>query len=265
MNRRPLLVAAAIAGSIALVVGATWAAGVRNDAATAGEQTVATDASAAPAPSPAPSETEPAASPEPAVTPTPEPEPPEPEPEPESEPSATPDPAAPGPTYIDGVLVVNKTYALPPDFDPGLQPEVVDAFARMQGEASAAGIALRTISGYRPFWSQERIYGGYVQRLGVEAADRTSARPGHSEHQSGLAIDVNSLDPAWGASVEGRWVAENAPRFGFVVRYPDGKEEITGYAYEPWHLRYLGPELATSLTEAGLTLEEHFGIDSAYR
>lgn len=187
-------------------------------------------------------------------------------------PSAPSAPAAPGapstgiqPTYIGGVLIVNKSYPLPSTFGNGLTGETVAAFNAMQAEARAAGHELTIISGFRPYSSQLRLYNGYIASRGQAGADAISARPGHSEHQSGLAIDINSIDPAWGQTPAGTWVRENSARFGFVVRYPQGKQGVTGYSYEPWHLRYLGVGLAQSLTSAGLTLEEHFGIDSVYR
>ncbi|MFT4188566.1 MAG: M15 family metallopeptidase [Aeromicrobium sp.] len=166
---------------------------------------------------------------------------------------------------IDGHLVVNKTYPLPADYAPGgLTPETQAAFDAMRADAAQAGVSLRIVSGYRSFGDQQTTYDGNVGSKGPELADRLSARPGHSEHQAGLAIDVNSLYPSFGSTPEGRWVADNAHRFGFVVRYPDGKEQVTGFTYEPWHLRYFGVELATVLHEGGLTFEEYYGLTSVY-
>lgn len=166
---------------------------------------------------------------------------------------------------IDGHVVVNKSFALPPTFGPGaLDPAVDAAFAAMRAEASAAGLSLWILSGYRSHAHQADNYNQRVANVGQEVADRGMARPGHSEHQTGLAIDVNSLSTSFGATPTGQWVAANAHRFGFVIRYPDGKEGVTGFKYEPWHLRYLGVELATELTTSGLTLEERYGLPSAY-
>ena len=166
---------------------------------------------------------------------------------------------------IDGHVVVNKSFALPATFGPGdLDPALVAAFQAMQAEAAAAGFSLWILSGYRSHAHQTDNYTQRVAEVGQETADRGMARPGHSEHQTGLAIDVNSLSTSFGSTPTGQWVAQNAYRFGFVVRYPDGKEAVTGFKYEPWHLRYLGVELATELTASGLTLEEYYRLPSAY-
>lgn len=128
------------------------------------------------------------------------------------------------------------------------------------------GHLLHARSGYRSYRTQEYTYSLQVEQYGVEEASRFSARPGNSEHQSGYAIDITSravdyqLKEEFGDTPEGTWVAENAHRFGFIIRYPRGKEEITGYAYEPWHLRYVGPTLATKISVLGLTMEEFFDL-----
>lgn len=119
-------------------------------------------------------------------------------------------------------------------------------------------------SGYRSYNTQVSLYGSYESNHGQEAADKFSARPGQSEHQTGLAMDITcpsmnyQLDTTFGDKEEGKWVAENAHKFGFIVRYPKGKEDITGYQYEPWHLRYVGLSLAKEIYENKLTLEEYF-------
>ncbi|MGD9568047.1 MAG: D-alanyl-D-alanine carboxypeptidase family protein [Sedimentibacter sp.] len=119
-------------------------------------------------------------------------------------------------------------------------------------------------SGYRSYNTQVFLYSSYVANHGQAAADTFSAKPGQSEHQTGLSMDITceamnfQLDDTFGATDEGKWVSENAHRFGFIIRYPKGKEDITGYMYEPWHIRYLGVELATEVYESGLTLEEYF-------
>jgi len=174
------------------------------------------------------------------------------------------DPASIEPTYINGILVVNKTYALPSWYGDGLTAETQAAFDAMQAEAASLGLDLYISSGFRSYWSQESIYNRYVSQDGQEAADRYSARPGHSEHQSGLTFDLNSIDESFAYTPEGEWVRDNAHRFGFVIRYPPGKEAITGYIWEPWHLRYLGVSVATDLYSSGLSLEEYLGITSQY-
>ena len=126
------------------------------------------------------------------------------------------------------------------------------------------GYLLTARSGYRSYKTQVSLYRSNVDAHGLEYARMFSAQPGTSEHQSGLAIDITSpsmnyrLEQVFGETDEGRWVSENAHRFGFIIRYPEGKENITGYAYEPWHLRYTGPILAEEIYRRDLTLEEYF-------
>ena len=176
---------------------------------------------------------------------------------------------ADSPVRIDGVLIVNKTYPLPESYAYGRDETAFSQLCALFSAAKAEGFALKVASGYRSFADQRYIYNGYVAANGQEAADRFSARPGHSEHQSGLAFDVNHPDSkelltAFGDSPVGIWIAENAHRYGFIIRYPKEKESVTGYMYEPWHLRYVGEDLAADLYESGLSVEEHFGLSSAY-
>ena len=173
------------------------------------------------------------------------------------------------PFRIDGVLIVNKSYPLPENYAPGRDEDAFLALCVLFSDAKAEGHALKVASGYRSFADQRYIYNGYAAQSGKEAADRFSARAGHSEHQSGLAFDVNLPDldqllTSFGDSPVGKWIAENAHRYGFIIRYPEDKESVTGYMYEPWHLRYVGEELAAAMYESGLTLEEYFGVPSAY-
>jgi D-alanyl-D-alanine carboxypeptidase len=174
------------------------------------------------------------------------------------------DPVSIEPTYINGILIVNKTYALPSWFGDGLTAETQVAFASMQAEAATLGLDLYISSGFRSYGAQESIYNRYVANDGQAEADRYSARPGHSEHQSGLTFDLNTIDEAFAYTPAGEWVRDNAHRFGFVIRYPPGKEAITGYIWEPWHLRYLGEAVATELYTTGLSLEEYLGVTSQY-
>jgi D-alanyl-D-alanine carboxypeptidase len=165
------------------------------------------------------------------------------------------------------VLIANKTYGLPKDYDPyegDISPEAQLAFKRMQGEASKSGLNLYISSGYRSYSYQVGLYDRYVKSDGKEAADLYSARPGYSEHQTGLCFDLNTIDDSFAYTDEGIWVAENCYKYGFIVRYPKGKESSTGYQYEPWHLRYLGVDLATKVYNSGLSLEEYLGITSKY-
>lgn len=169
-----------------------------------------------------------------------------------------------GITYIQGIPIANKTYGLPSTYAPGVDPTAYDAFLRMRDAASKDGINLFIKSGYRSYATQKNIYNNYVSRDGKDNADTYSARPGHSEHQLGLAFDINSLDTSWADTAEGKWLAKNAHRFGFIIRYPKDKVAITGYMYEPWHVRYIGNALAQSVYSSGKCLEEYFGITSRY-
>ena len=163
-------------------------------------------------------------------------------------------------------LIANKSYALPAGYDPGgLTAECSAAFYELQQAAAAQGLGLFVLSGYRSYDTQAALYSRYCARDGRAAADTYSARPGHSEHQTGLAMDVNSVQGVFAYTAEGRWLAANAHKYGFVIRYQKSKEPVTGYIYEPWHIRYLGRELAADLYASGLCLEEFFGITSVYQ
>lgn len=170
-----------------------------------------------------------------------------------------------GVTYIQGILIANKTYGLPEDYNPGLDSEAESAFNTLSEAAANQGLDIYLSSGFRSYETQARIYGSYVDSYGKESADTFSARPGYSEHQTGLAIDVNTIDDSFAGTPEAEWLAKHAHEYGFIIRYPKGKESITGYKYEPWHIRYLGVEKATEVYNSGLTLEEFLGIDSEYK
>ncbi len=169
-----------------------------------------------------------------------------------------------GVTYIDGILIANKTYSLPENYGSGLDKTALAAFNKMAADAGNDGLYLFIVSGFRSYQVQNSTYSYFCSERGVTAADRVSARPGHSEHQTGLAMDVNSTAFSFADTPEAKWLADNCWKYGFVIRYPQGKEDITGYAYEAWHIRYLGKELAKELYESGLTLEEYLGITSQY-
>lgn len=170
-----------------------------------------------------------------------------------------------GVTYINGILIANKTYALPSNYNPGEDPEAVAALWEMFAAAQQEeGLTLFVKSGFRSYIDQYIIYNDWVALDGQAEADRYSARPGHSEHQSGLAFDLNDVSQAFASSPEGIWLAENCYKYGFIIRYPQDKEHITGYIYEPWHVRYLGKEVAKAVYESGLCLEEYLGITSQY-
>ena len=164
-----------------------------------------------------------------------------------------------GLTYINGILLVNKKYSLPSDYNPGLLPETRAAYYELANAASSIGYSIPLLSGFRSYDTQNTIYNNYINIYGKELTDTFSAQPGHSEHQTGLAMDVGSIDDNYGETPEGKWLAENAHNYGFIIRYPRGKEAITGYKYEPWHIRYLGKDIATRVYNSGLTLEEYLG------
>lgn len=170
-----------------------------------------------------------------------------------------------GITYVDGVLIANKTYGLPEDYAPGdLTDEVKAAFEVLQSAAAKEGLNLYISSGYRSYTRQQTLYNNYVSKDGKEKADTYSARAGHSEHQSGLCFDLNTIDDSFANTPESKWLEKHAQEYGFIIRYPKGKEPQTGYQYEPWHLRYLGVDLATKVYNSGLCLEEYYGITSEY-
>ena len=145
---------------------------------------------------------------------------------------------------------------------------VVAMFAAFTAESG--GLEMQVQSAYRSYSRQQTVYAGWVAQLGSAAADQTSARPGHSEHQSGLAADISALpenctlNGCFADTPQGQWLAANSWRFGFIIRYPLDKTDVTGYIYEPWHVRYVGPELAAEMHATGVTtLEEFFGLPAA--
>ncbi len=168
-------------------------------------------------------------------------------------------------TYIDGILIANKTYKLPASYAPGVDKSAEAALNRMIKAAAEDGVTLFIKSAYRSYETQKYLYNNYVARDGVAAADRYSARAGHSEHQTGLAFDLNSLEQSFGETKEGKWLAEHCHEYGFIIRYPKDKENITGYMYEPWHVRYLGEDIAEKVYNSGKCLEEYLGITSEYK
>lgn len=172
------------------------------------------------------------------------------------------------PTYINNILIVNKSYPLPKDYRPDndeLTLETSNAFEKMRVDAQAEGLNLYISSGFRSYEYQAQLYQRYADRDGYEKADTYSARAGYSEHQTGLAFDLNTIDDSFANTPEGKWVAENCWKYGFILRYPKGKEAQTGYQYEPWHLRYLGEDMAKKVYDSGLCLEEYLGITSQYK
>ncbi len=153
---------------------------------------------------------------------------------------------------------VDKVYALPAEYEPEdlqeltgpsyrvnrpghrLRSDAAEALEAMAAAARAEGVVLVASSAYRSFAYQTQVYERIVRQLGQEAADRESARPGHSEHQLGRALDFGSIDDSFAETAAGRWLAANAGRFGWVLSYPEGLEHVTGYRWESWHYRYVG-------------------------
>ena len=166
-----------------------------------------------------------------------------------------------GITYVNGILLVNKNYSVPSDYAPGLIPEAYSAFLSLKEDAKKSGFDIELISGYRSYETQRGLYNNYVATYGQAEADTFSARPGTSEHQTGLAMDVGWIDDSYGDTPSGIWLAQNCYKYGFIIRYPKGKENITGYKYEPWHIRYLGIDIAKDVYESGLCLEEYLGVN----
>lgn len=184
---------------------------------------------------------------------------------------STTDPASPW-------VIVDKAHPLDPiRYEPDdlvvvhgylVREAAADDLTALLDAAAADGATITLRSAYRSYGKQRTVYDGWVRQLGQAEADRVSARPGYSEHQTGLVVDVGSgsdsgcdFDDCFAGTVEGRWVAANATGFGFLVRYTAANEPVTGYAPEAWHLRWVGRPLAAAMAAAGVTtLEEMFGV-----
>lgn len=169
--------------------------------------------------------------------------------------------------YVNGILIANKMYPMPESFTPGESKEARAAFNKLNEKAKAAGYEFDAFSTYRSYERQVELYNNYVARDGQEAADTYSARPGFSEHQTGLAFDIGEVgnaadyaDDRFGETEAGKWLAAHAHEFGFIMRYPEGKNEITGYKYESWHFRYVGKDIATKIYKENSTLEEYLQV-----
>lgn len=177
-------------------------------------------------------------------------------------------PPAKEPTFIKDILIANKNYPLPATYKKGESATARAALNKMIAAAKEQGFILVGFSGYRSYEYQTDLYNRYAERDGKDAADRYSARPGYSEHQTGLTFDIGEkgkeslwLTNEFGETPAGKWLAENAHQYGFIMRYPEGKEDITGYMYESWHFRYLEGDLAKKIYTKGVTLEEYLGIE----
>lgn len=261
-----ILVTLVAAAALAWLLAAAWGPkssknGSRSSATTATKTsaTPATAISSATAPSPRPPAT------------------------PESAGAFAPAPPTPEPTCApeDMLRLVTKEIALPAEYMPAdlvtvqpldaspsaaiplkLRREADESLHRMLEQARTGGLSIIVQSAFRGYQDQQQVYQEEVKTFGQAQADRESARAGHSEHQLGVAVDFSSkrlnydLNDSFAATAEGKWLAQNAAQYGFVLSYPDGKEAITGYMYEPWHYRYIGSGPAQAVRESGITLNE---------
>jgi len=182
-------------------------------------------------------------------------------------------------------LVVNKQHPLNPlayapsdlrtpdmstETDQRVNDRTATALEVMAAAAKKKRLTLTLASGYRSYSQQTSIYNNMVRAYGQAEADRQSARPGHSEHQTGWAADLGAgsgkcrIEACFANTPEGKWLAANAYKYGFIIRYAEGKESVTGYEYEPWHVRYVGTDLAIEMYRTGIkTLEEFFDLPAA--
>lgn len=217
--------------------------------------------------------------PTPAAETTGDAQPAEPQPKP-AEPQPTLDITSPSSVTV---LVNKRTPLNPITFSPSdlvwpnvpntsghpLRNEAAAALETMYTAASAAGVPFTIISGYRPYAMQEGLFNSYAQRDGVAAAERYSARPGFSEHQTGLAADIDdgsgcALQACFGQTAAGMWLRNNAHNYGFILRYHEGQEATVGFLYEPWHFRYVGTRVATEMANSGiLNYEDYLGVAAA--
>ncbi|MGT2933881.1 LD-carboxypeptidase LdcB/DacB [Streptococcus catagoni] len=166
--------------------------------------------------------------------------------------------------YSD-IIIVNKSFPLSKDYNPGENPQAKSAFLKLKVQMKKQGFALSDqYSGFRSYETQSQLYENYVIRDGKENADLYSARPGYSEHQTGLAFDlIDSQGNLLEEKSASDWLFRHAPDYGFIVRYLPEKEKITGYRAESWHIRYIGKE-ASEIAHSGKTLEEYLGIKGGY-
>lgn len=197
------------------------------------------------------------------------------------------------PTYVpsrevrtadDGnlLVIVNKEFAVSPDYYPTdmvdidgslstnqnlqVKREAYDAYLAMLKDAQAEGLNFCICSAYRSYALQESLYNNSLSANGQAYTEKMFAYPGKSEHHTGYAIDVTSASMNWGLAQDftdypdGAWITEHCSEYGFIIRYPKGKEDITGYVYEPWHIRYVGVDVAQYITEQGITFEEYLGV-----
>ena len=174
----------------------------------------------------------------------------------------------------NNLVLVNKFYHLKEDYTPTdlvtlggqynrgvnnkMRKEAAEALMKMVDAAKLDNIILYNASAFRSYDYQVNLYNRYIKRDGKEAADKYSARPGYSEHQTGLCSDLNNISDSFDGTDEAIWLKNNAYKYGFILRFPKGKEDITGYKYEPWHYRYVGLDAAKIIHDDDITLEEYY-------
>ncbi|TDT57251.1 M15 family metallopeptidase [Fonticella tunisiensis] len=184
------------------------------------------------------------------------------------------------------MVLVNKRSYLPANWEPSdlvkvnvlykgkrgnnrMRREAAEALNSLFAAAQKDGIILAAVSGFRSYEYQKSLFARHAAQLGETEARKISAYPGQSEHQTGLAMDVScaslgyTLKESFGNTPEGKWLRSHAAEYGFIIRYPKGKESITGYSYEPWHIRYVGREAAEEIMSKNITLEEYIGMQNS--
>jgi LAS superfamily LD-carboxypeptidase LdcB len=156
------------------------------------------------------------------------------------------------------IVKISSSYAYA---DNELNEDAYNAFRELANNAKTAGYTILILSSYRPYADQEKIWNDRKATYGIRKADQYAARAGSSEHETGYAIDVadyNDKNDEFGKTESYKWMINNSYKYGYILRYPEKKENITGYAYEPWHYRYVGKELANKVYNSGLTFDEYY-------
>ncbi|MDE7361081.1 MAG: M15 family metallopeptidase [Oscillospiraceae bacterium] len=167
-----------------------------------------------------------------------------------------------GVTYVGGVLIVNKKYSVPEDYGEELGLVIDEAYDQLLKMREDTGFDMPLVSGYRSYWTQDDLFNYYCEIDDYDKVVMYSAEPGHSEHQTGLAMDLGQITEDYVNTEEGGWLTDNCHKYGFIIRYPKGCEKKTGYDYEPWHVRWLGESTARLVRDSGLTLEEFLGVEA---
>jgi D-alanyl-D-alanine carboxypeptidase len=170
--------------------------------------------------------------------------------------------------YVPPDLIVPNVLLRLSATDPEMQirSAAAPALQQMFKDAASQNLHLMLSSGYRSYGLQRIVYSSYVNSQGQQGADSSSAKPGHSEHQTGLAIDIEpasrecEVELCFADTAEGKWLAANSYKYGFIIRYQKDREKLTGYEYEPWHVRYVGADLAAQLYKTNKTMEQFFGL-----